>query len=171
MLKILGMLLAILLLLTFSVKMCMAEAPLVFHWNAPREVYAAKIDRFLVSYFAKCAPSKLANARRVVPTVLDISEEMGVNPAIVSGIITRESTWQPTARGKLGEVGLMQVNNVASNDDPAVQLRIGIGILKDAFAKCGTIEGAISLYATGKSCKVYRGAKYRIRTAQQIEAM
>jgi hypothetical protein len=171
-LKIVGMLIVLLLVLTLSIKLCMAsESELSFNWNAPREVYAGKIDRFLVRWFDKCNPQKLKSARSVVPVLLDVAESEGVNPTIIASIISHESSWQPGALGKLGEIGLMQVNNKVIGSDPADQLRAGILMLKSAHVKCGSIAGAISLYATGKSCKVYRGAKLRIRMAQQIESM
>lgn len=150
---------------------CADGAELSFIWNAPREVYAEKIDRFLVNYFSKCNPRKLANARKLAPVVIDAAERHNVNPAIIAAIVSYESTWKSGAVGKLGEIGLMQVNNRVIGDDPAEQLDAGIEMLKASHAKCGSVIGAISLYATGHSCKPYRGAELRVALAKKIEAL
>lgn len=143
-----------------------------FHWSQPREVYAAKIDRFLGWFFASVNPRKLTRARALVPTLLDATEEHGVNPSIVAAMVTLESSWQPAAMGKLGEVGLLQVmRSDAPLDDPRAQLDHGLKILRESYEECGTVVGAISKYATGKSCRPYRGAALRVRMAAKIEGM
>lgn len=143
---------------------------LSFYWTAPREEYARKIEAFLADYFARCSPRKLIAARKVAPVLLDVAEREKVNPIIIAAVITHESTWNYSATGALGEVGLMQVNNISRTDDPAEQLTIGIGVLRGAFERCGAVENAISLYATGKSCRTYKGAKLRMKTARRINA-
>jgi len=149
-----------------------AVPEVAFHWSQPREVYAAKIDRFLAWFFANVNPRKLTRARALVPTLLDATEEHGVNPSIVAAMVTLESSWQPAAMGKLGEVGLLQVmRSDAPLDDPRAQLDHGLKILRESYDECGTVVGAISKYATGKSCRPYRGAALRVRMAAKIEGM
>jgi len=148
-----------------------AERDLSFEWSQPREVYAAKLDRFLVAYFDKCSPRKLNNARKLAPIVLDAAERHNVNPALIASIVSHESTWNYAAIGALGEVGLMQVNNKMLGQDPAEQLDAGISVLKAAYARCGSVIGAVSYYATGHTCKPYRGAKLRVALAKKIEAL
>lgn len=143
---------------------------IAFEWSAPREEYARKIDAFLSDYFAHCSPRKLKAARAIVPILLDVAEREGVNPILIAAIITHESTWNYSATGDLGEVGLMQVNNISPTQDPAEQLTIGIGVLRAAFSRCGAVENAISYYATGKNCRTYKGAKLRIKMARRINA-
>jgi len=143
-----------------------------FHWSQPREVYEAKIERFLDWWFAAVDQRKLTRARALVPTLLDATEEHGVNPALVAAMVSLESSWQPSATGKLGEVGLLQVmRSDAPLDNPRKQLDHGLEVLKKSYAECGTVVGAISKYATGKSCREYRGARLRLRMAAKIEGM
>ena len=143
-----------------------------FGWTQPREVYAEKIDRFLTWWFAEVDQRKLKRARALVPTLLDATEEHGVNPSLVAAMVSLESSWQPAAMGKLGERGLLQVmRSDAPLDDPRKQLDHGLTILKKSYAECGTVVGAISKYATGKSCREYRGARLRLRMAAKIEGM
>ena len=148
-----------------------AESELSFTWAQPREVYAAKLDRFLVVYFDRCSPRKLNNARKLAPIVLDAAERHNVNPALIASIVSHESTWNYAAIGALGEVGLMQVNNKTLGQDPAEQLDAGIEMLKASYERCGSVIGAVSYYATGHTCKPYRGAELRIALAKKIEAL
>lgn len=149
------------------------ELPSVsFAWVQPREVYEAKIDKFLGWFFQNVNPRKLKQARSLVPTLLDATERHGVNPSLVAAMVTLESSWQPASVGKLGEVGLLQVmRSDAPLTDPTAQLDHGLTILKQSFEECGTTIGAVSKYATGRSCKEYKGARLRIRMAAKIEGM
>jgi soluble lytic murein transglycosylase-like protein len=170
-LKIACFLLFIWLLVNLFVRPSCADEEISFEWNAPREVYAAKLDRFLASYFANCNPRKLADARKLAPVVLDAAERANVNPSIIAAIVSHESTWKASAIGKLGEVGLMQVNNREIGADPVAQLDAGIDMLKRSYDRCGSVIGAISYYATGHTCKPYRGAELRVAMARRIEAL
>lgn len=150
---------------------CAEEKEIDFNWVQTREAYHTKIDKFLVLYFSKSAPRKLHNARKLIPVVLDISERENVNPALVASIISFESTWNYAAIGALGEIGLMQVNNRNVGKDPADQVSKGISMLKDSYAKCGSVIGAVAYYGTGHTCKPYKGAEKRIERARKIEAL
>lgn len=170
--KIILGLIVIFALLSYLVKTVQAEPSEVgFYWTDSREVYEVKINRFLDLYFARCNPAKLDKARKVVPVLLDVAERENVNPSIVAAIITHESTWSNGARGRLGEIGLMQVNNVPLSDDPHEQISTGVTMLKGAYERCGTVAGAISLYARGHGCKPYKGAALRMAVARRIEAL
>lgn len=143
-----------------------------FQWTQPREVYEAKIDKFLGWFFQNVHPSRLKQARALVPTLLDATEKHGVNPSLVAAMVTLESSWKPASVGKLGEVGLLQVmRSDAPLTDPVVQLDHGLTILKKSYEECGTTIGAVSKYATGRSCKEYKGARLRLRMAAKIEGM
>ena len=123
-------------------------------------------------YFHACSPRKLARALALVPEVIAATQEQQVNPAIVGAIISLESTWDPEAVGALGEVGLMQVGRTAGVEiAPGVrgQLDAGLSVLRRAYETCGTVEGALSLYATGRNCTPYRGARLRMALARRIE--
>jgi soluble lytic murein transglycosylase-like protein len=144
-----------------------------FRWVGTAEARTAQIERFVTEWFATCSPWKRGQARALIPDVIAAAEAGNVNPALVAAIVSYESTWQPAALGKLGEVGLMQVNNWTGTplDTPRAQLDAGIATLNHAYDVCGTVAGALSYYATGKSCAVYRGARLRIRMAAHIEAL
>jgi hypothetical protein len=149
-----------------------APDPVVaWDWTATREEYGKRINDFLTTWFAQCNPHKLAAARELVPTVLDVAEAERFNPAIIAAIITLESSWQPGALGKLGEVGLMQINLRGASADPAENIRTGIGMLREGMAQCGTVVGAISYYATGSRCSARQVALRRVRLAARIEAL
>jgi hypothetical protein len=132
-----------------------------------------KIDAFLQYYFRACNPRKLDNARAILRDVVDISDSENVNPYLVAAIIRHESSWNQTARGALGEAGLMQINNlpiqITEKWTIRDQITRGIGMLLDSYARCGSVLGAVSHYATGKSCRVYRGARIRVKLAQRME--
>jgi hypothetical protein len=141
-----------------------------FNWTESRETYMTTIESFLRNeWFAHCNPKKLKRALEVLPIVLDECESGNVNPYLVSSMISLESTWDSNARGKLGEIGLMQTNNISVNG-PAEQIRAGIRILKKGFDQCHSIIGAIAFYGTGHTCKPYRGANLRIILAERIES-
>ena len=72
----------------------------------------------------------------------DISADEGLEPELVFNIIWQESRFKPTAIGKAGEIGLMQLKYGTARSidpgvtrkklfDPAYNIRIGIKHLKD----------------------------------------
>jgi hypothetical protein len=152
------------------------ERPLpvvAFEWSGTIEARTEQLGRFVAEWFATCSPKKRAKAMVLVPDVVAAAEAGNVNPALVAAIVSYESTWNPASRGKLGEVGLMQLNNWTGPPlaTPRAQLDAGIATLNHAYEVCGTVAGALSYYATGKSCAVYRGARLRLRLAAHIEAL
>lgn len=144
-----------------------------FGWVGTVADRTAQVERFVDEWFGTCSPKKRAAARALVPTVVAAAHDGDVSPAIIAAIVSYESTWQPIAIGKLGEVGLMQVGHWtgAPLDTPRAQLDAGISILRHAYAVCSTVSGALSYYATGESCKEYRGARLRVRLAAHIESL
>lgn len=160
---------AIAIAITFLCETCTADDRVQFEWTGDRATHAERIDGWLVRYFSKCSPYKLRRARAVLPVLLDVCEREGVSPYLVAAIVTLESTWDAKALGKLGEKGLMQVMRDNVPPDAAGQIGAGVAILKRAWEKCGTVAGAVSLYATGASCRPYRGTALRMRLAEEIE--
>jgi hypothetical protein len=83
-----------------------------------------------------------------------------------------ESSWIVTARGGLGEIGLMQVHGIAAEGcdlrTQRGQLDCGAKALRNALDACGTLRGALTMYATGgcrtRSDRVKRLIEYRIST-------
>jgi soluble lytic murein transglycosylase len=54
--------------------------------------------------------------RRVEPHILRAARQYGVEPALVKAVVWRESRFQENARGKVGELGLMQVGEMAGDE-------------------------------------------------------
>lgn len=50
------------------------------------------------------------------PAILAAARRYGVDPALVKAIVWRESKFDPDARGRAGELGLMQVRAEAANE-------------------------------------------------------
>jgi len=48
--------------------------------------------------------------------VRQAARRYGVDPALIKAVIWKESTFNPSARGKVGEVGLMQLREAAASD-------------------------------------------------------
>ena len=48
--------------------------------------------------------------------ILAVAPQYGVDPALVKAVIWRESRFDPDARGRSGEIGLMQVMNTTGED-------------------------------------------------------
>jgi hypothetical protein len=150
---------------------CAESVPEVgFEWATTTETAETKIGSWLEIFFARCNPRKLDAAKKLIPSVVEAAQEHGVNPYLVAAMVSLESSWQPIAVGKLGEIGLLQV---MGSDAKTVeeQLDHGLTILVAAHAECGSTIGAVSKYATGRSCKPYRGARLRLRMAARIEGL
>lgn len=138
---------------------------------APRydaAAYRSSVANY-VRWFHKAARAdRLAAALELVDPVVDVALEHGVNPALIAAIVTLESSWRPAAIGELGERGLMQMMRGGASS-PRAQLEQGVELLVKCHERCKTVAGAISLYATGRSCRTYHGAEIRVRLAERIE--
>ena len=44
------------------------------------------------------------------------AEKYGIDPALVKAVVWRESKFKPEVRGKAGEIGLMQIRDLAANE-------------------------------------------------------
>ncbi len=72
--------------------------------------------------------------------IIGTSRTHGVDPALVSSVIRRESKFNPKAIGKSGEIGLMQVTEPA-----ALEWAASIG--SESFAKENLLDPAINIQA------------------------
>lgn len=54
--------------------------------------------------------------RRQEPVILAAAARYGLHPALVKAIVWRESRFHPEARGRAGEIGLMQVTDPAARE-------------------------------------------------------
>ncbi len=79
-------------------------------------------------------------------TILAVARAYGVDPALVKAIVWRESDFDPGARGRAGEIGLMQITDAPAQEwaeaervyplsearlfDPRINLRAGTWYLR-----------------------------------------
>jgi len=92
--------------------------------------------------------------------IVEVGKTLNVPPMLILTIVFRESSFDEKAVGKLGELGLMQVakihvRHMECNMTNAIgQMTCGTQMLRDAFDKCHTWNGALTRYATKKGeCK------------------
>ena len=48
--------------------------------------------------------------------ILSVAQRYGVNPALVKGVVWRESRFNPKVRGRVGEIGLMQIRSLTAQE-------------------------------------------------------
>ena len=108
---------------------------------------------------------------RFDPLILNAAGENGCDPALIKAVVWRESKFDPQARGKAGELGLMQImpevakdwaqtyekKELGANDllDPATNLRIGAWHISKALQgwdqASEPIPLALAQYNAGRS--------------------
>ncbi len=94
----------------------------------------------------------------------------GVREPIGRAVVSKESRCNPRARGKRGEIGLMQIKLATARGegyrggrealfDPAVNLKFGMRYLARALARGGPGCAGVSLYQSGvfgpRRCSAY----------------
>jgi soluble lytic murein transglycosylase len=97
----------------------------------------------------------------------EASQRHRVNPYLVAAVIQAESGWQPSARSRVGAVGLMQVMpstaeelaerdlvdadrfDPANLEDPAVNIEYGTAYLRYLVERYHEIEIALAAYNAG----------------------
>jgi peptidoglycan lytic transglycosylase len=108
---------------------------------------------------------------RFDPLILSASRRYGVEPALVKAVVWRESRFNPRARGKAGEFGLMQIREAAASEwaqaerlksfapehllDPATNTLAGTWYLRKLLARYqktdSPIPYALADYNAGRS--------------------
>jgi peptidoglycan lytic transglycosylase len=58
----------------------------------------------------------LRQERRFDTQILSVAQRYKVNPALVKGVIWRESNFNPRVRGRVGEIGLMQIRSLTARE-------------------------------------------------------
>jgi|LSQX01.2.fsa_nt_gb hypothetical protein len=100
-----------------------------------------------------------------------------VEPELILTMAFCESTLRTTARGGLGEVGIMQIHGVAKRgcdmETRQGQLNCGAKFLQESYNICGSWEGSLTRYATGK-CKSDKSrvkwlVNYRIKMWEKLK--
>jgi soluble lytic murein transglycosylase-like protein len=115
-------------------------------WKA---LFAFVVLRFVspnVQHTDSCKHSLLA--KRIAPIVMKESERFGINPFVVLAAIKRESGFQITARGKAGEIGLMQIKRGGATagfetltdtqlEQPDINIYLGVRYMYWSRRRCG----------------------------------
>ena len=104
------------------------------------------------------------------------AEAPDVDTWTILTVAFNESSFNPHARGKLSEIGIMQIHGVARQGcdlrTQRGQLVCGARLLQDGFEQCGSMAGSLTRYATGrcktKSDRVKRIVNYRLRMAERL---
>ena len=151
-----AILLAALLVASILSKSCIArgaEAPESQSYNVHLKEVRSYIDYFHRNTGARLRKKVEIAKKRIAPAVVEHSINQGIDPLLTSVIISCESSWKPGARGKLQEVGLMQVKDPPYEPVSYIdEIKIGTERLKIAVDTCPDIKAALTHYASG-SCK------------------
>jgi hypothetical protein len=110
------------------------------------------------------------------------AEAHGLPVELVTAMALRESSGRQDARGRAGEIGLMQVSPDTAVrfrcrlGTPAEQVDCGARILARHLARCGTLRGALAVYGSrsGKCTPkpggpVERMVNDRLRLAERLK--
>jgi len=118
---------------------------------------------------------------RFSEAILQASAKSQVPWEVITGISYCESTFRTKTRGKVGEIGLMQLHGVAWTycekmenreiDKHSVedQFICGGHWFKHAMSKCkSSVEQGLSMYITGKVCKPEKGGDLNFRVKRRM---
>lgn len=109
--------------------------------------------------------------RRFDPIILELARRSGVDPALVKSVVWRESKFNPRARGRVGEIGLMQVRSLTAQEwaqaqaarrsfdgnllDPTTNLQVGTWYLGKLLKRYNRTDDpvayALADYNAGRS--------------------
>lgn len=99
--------------------------------------------------------------------IIEVSIEEKIDPRLTAAIIAHESKGNIKARGKVGEVGIMQIRPYHFKNqklevmrNPRVNIKTGLKVLKDCIRHEGNTQRALSCYNGGPHRKVKRIKKY-----------
>lgn len=136
-----------------------------------------------IKHFMRSEPGKLmskdAEVRIDMATaIVEASRAHGIPPLLLTTIVYNESTFEMTALGKLGEVGLTQVHGIAARNCDLTtvpgQLECGAKWLAHYYPICKSWEKSLTAYATRGFCvstseTTRSKISYRMRQWQKIE--
>lgn len=155
--KLCTILLPILLLCSIE---AVAKKPEVFLANQDFEVEVRAVD-FAIRHYMRLNPGKRimrsAEIRKeMAEAIVSAARKHEVPPLLLTTIIYHESTFETSAKGALGEIGLMQVHGLAARGCDLQtlegQLDCGAEWLAHFYPKCQTWKGAVTAYGTRGSC-------------------
>ena len=112
----------------------------------------------VASYAAKKYRVALIDVQRYVSLAFEKAAQQRVDPMLVLAVIAIESNFKMSAQSHVGAQGLMQVHLVAHKDkfepfggkhmayDPAINIQVGIQILKEYLRRTSSNEMALKYY-------------------------
>lgn len=109
-----------------------------------------------------------------VRDIYAVSAAHDIAPRVILMTSFYESSWRTDVIGRIGEVGLMQLHGIAAEgcdlDTQRGQLDCGARALRASLDACGSLRGALTMYATGscktKSERVNRLIEFRMESMQ-----
>jgi hypothetical protein len=136
-----------------------------------------------IKHFMRSEPGKVMSKDDEVrvdmaKAIVEASHAHGIPPLLLTTIVYNESTFEMTALGKLGEVGLTQVHGVAARNCDLTtipgQLECGAKWLAHYFPICKSWEKSLTAYATRGFCvstseTTRSKIAYRMRQWKKIE--
>jgi hypothetical protein len=136
-----------------------------------------------IKYYMRSEPGKVMSKDPEVridmaKAIVEASQTHGIPPLLLTTIVYNESTFEMTALGKLGEVGLTQVHGIAARNCDLTtvpgQLECGAKWLAHYYPICKSWEKSLTAYATRGFCvstsEITRSKiAYRMRQWKKIE--
>jgi hypothetical protein len=133
-----------------------------------RAAHIKEVTAYALDFISPCPKCRHRITPHVIALVVDKAMKHGVDPLLVAVTISIESSWKPSARGRLGEVGLMQVYSKAAKKGynlrfPSHQIDAGAKWLGQSIWICGNVAQGVNRYATGKCKPRWKMLRYRLR--------
>lgn len=142
----------------------------------------AIVDRAILSLVDKYKAHPMNNPEKrlsMANDIVDAGEKYNVPVLLITTIIFKESSFKTAAKGRIGEIGLMQVHGVARRGctmaHQSGQIDCGARWLAKCYTLCKTPTGALTAYATGR-CKattkrVERVVRSRLRLWEKLRGI
>lgn len=123
--------------------------PLVLQVPEPPAEHDALLD-----YMAELQPGMtLRDAFQIRTAILEAAEQYQVDPLLILSVAFHESSLNPRARGRKGEIGLMQLMPFHAKGRDLRNIRtnilVGTAYLAENLKRYGTIEYALLAYNRG----------------------
>lgn len=135
----------------------------------------AEVTRYVEDWAANLPPKFRRRALAQVSSVAQWSARYEIDPLLVAVLVSLESSWRVDARGKVGEIGLLQIHprnrRALEGADMSTgngQIEAGVKWLRFCVEQCGgDLRRGLNAYATGHCSPEWRGLAYRWRLYQK----
>ena len=140
-----------------------ADLPLIDHPASDEVDHEAILSSYLDWFFRQTDGKRLKKAKTFIPQVVTASLREGLDPLLTGVNISYESTWNPSAVGSKGEVGLMQVHGKATEGFDVTtidgNLAAGCRWLASRIRAYGLVNG-MAAYINSQSKGEWRVRRY-----------